>query len=285
MYCFGPLYGRFLPMQVYGPSGRTKQEGTAWFCEKLMEMTHWAADSFKIMPAGEGFGIEVHEFDWKDAGGVAYERNGVRIIHWPASHTKDGASAYQLDWNGLSFVYLGDGRPSQLAIKYGKDADILAMETFPELLSMTSGAMGIPEPVLRYAMDTFHSQNYAAGYIFREANVRMGVLTHGAFDIGWLPEVLAQTRVHYKGLIGLGMPDFATFNVTKDAIWRREGAVADFGGTRTEPPAPGAKPPGFPPNAREHIQEQSIRDNEIDPKRYYPEGTVPQLVTKFPGKK
>lgn len=51
VYCFGPLYGRFLPMQVYGPSGRTKQDGTAWFCEKLMEMTHWCADSFKTMEA------------------------------------------------------------------------------------------------------------------------------------------------------------------------------------------------------------------------------------------
>ena len=63
---------------------------------------------------GGGHDVDVTEFDFRDNGGVCYDENGAKIIHWQRSHAKDGASAYRLEWNGLRVVWTGDGRPSKL---------------------------------------------------------------------------------------------------------------------------------------------------------------------------
>jgi hypothetical protein len=37
-----------------------------------------------------------------------------------------------------------------------------------------------------------------------------------------------------------------------------------------------------PPTSREEIQNQGIRDSEIEPADYYPEGYHPELLTEWP---
>ena len=37
-----------------------------------------------------------------------------------------------------------------------------------------------------------------------------------------------------------------------------------------------------PPHAREDIQEPFVREQEIDPKKYYPKGYHPELLTDWP---
>ena len=64
-------------------------------------MLGWHRDAFSVFPVGQGHDIQVNEFDFRDNGGVVYEKNGVKVIHWQRSHAKDGASAYRLDWNGM----------------------------------------------------------------------------------------------------------------------------------------------------------------------------------------
>jgi hypothetical protein len=75
--------------------------------------------------------------------------------------------------------------------------------------------------------------------------------------------------------------------MTKDQIWVRDGVVAEYPNNK----APNADasiarygglvvPP--PPYQRPDLQEQFIRDREIDPARYYPEGYHPQLMTEWP---
>ena len=84
----------------------------------MKEMLAWHRESFDQSPIGKGFDMDVNEFDFRDDGGVAYEKNGVKITHWRQSHTEDGASAYRLDWNGMCVAFTGDGRPNSLTIKY-----------------------------------------------------------------------------------------------------------------------------------------------------------------------
>ena len=73
-------------------------------------------------------------------------------------------------------------------------------------------------------------------------------------------------------------------NVTKDQIWVREGVLPDF---------PNSKAPQFdfgngqlvvphPPTSREEIQNQQIRDQELDPDLYYPKGYKPELLEDWP---
>ena len=75
---------------------------------------------------------------------MIYDDNGVTVIHWQRSHAKDGASAYRLDWNGLCFVWTGDGRPSKLDEKYAKGCDVYVTELQTELVEISSGVQGVP---------------------------------------------------------------------------------------------------------------------------------------------
>ena len=81
-----------------------------------------------------------------------------------------------------------------------------------------------------------------------------------------------------------GAPDGVVVNVAKDRIWVREGIIPKF---------PNSRAPQFdftnaqlvvphPPTSREKIQEQFVRDHEIDPKLYYPPGYQPGLLPVWP---
>lgn len=52
--------------------------------------------------------------------------------------------------------------------------------------------------------------------------------------------------------------------------------VSLAGGWRLQLVAP------HPPHAREDIQEPFVREQEIDPKTYYPKGYYPELLEKWP---
>ena len=95
-------------------------------------MSHWHTDSFNSFPIGDGYEVEVNEFDFRDDNGICYDQDGCVIRHWRRSHTKDGASAYRLDWNGLSFVWTGDGKPDALTATLAKGVDAPQREGVPK---------------------------------------------------------------------------------------------------------------------------------------------------------
>ena len=68
------------------------------------------------------------EFDWQDDGGVIYGRNGAAVRHGRRIHNMCGSSAYRLDWNGLSFVWTGDGRPDELTVEMSQGVDVFVTE-------------------------------------------------------------------------------------------------------------------------------------------------------------
>ena len=106
-----------------------------------------------------------------------YEEDGVRVIHWQRSHAKDGASGYRLDWNGLCFVWTGDGRPSKLDAKYAEGCDVYVTEMQPELVEISSGVQGVPPFLGRYTIDTHHTPGYAAGYVANQVKPRLFLTT------------------------------------------------------------------------------------------------------------
>jgi hypothetical protein len=109
--------------------------------------------------------------------------------------------------------------------------------------------------------------------------------THMTFDPYLNEETVAEVREHWKGPYHFGAPDGIVVNMTKDNAWVREGILPDF---------PNARAPQFdladgsdfripmPKNQRKDIQQQEIRDLEIDPKLYYPEGYHPELMQEWP---
>ena len=168
LYAFAPWVGRWKPLRVHGPSGRTPKDGIGHMIEGMKMMTHWHTDSFNACPIGDGYEVEVNEFDFRDDNGICYDEDGVTIRHWQRSHTKDGASAYRLDWNGLSFVWTGDGRPDELSLELAKGVDVFVTEVQPDTANLQSLKFGMPPLMLMNTIDQAHSVHYAVGYMFEQ---------------------------------------------------------------------------------------------------------------------
>jgi ribonuclease Z len=279
------------PLRVTGPSGRTPELGTQGMVNGMKQMLTWHLEAFDACPIGDGYEVAVNEFDWKDENGICYEKNGVTIRHWRRSHAKDGASAYRLDWNGLSFVWTGDGRPDELTAKYAAGADVFVTESQPDLARINLYKYGLPEFLYNYTVDIHHTLTYAAGYLIKEVNPRCGMITHIAFDNDTLNETSADVRAHWDGLFLYGAPDVVVVNVTKDAIWHREAALPGFAGQSFPNPTvlfgdplPLATGKGIVPQPRlprEEQQEQLTRDLEIDPRKYYPPDVYREPLTRL----
>lgn len=285
LYMFGGWAGRWHnPLRIFGPSSNAPEFGTAAMVEGMKQMLAWHRRAFSVFPVGQGHDIEVNEFDYLDEGGVILDENGVKVTHWQRSHAMDGASAYRLDWNGLCFVWTGDGRPNMRDAKYAKGCDVYVTEQQPELVEISAGVQGVPPFLARYTIDTHHTPGYAAGYIANLVQPRMFLTTHMPFDPYLNEEAVAEIREHWKGPYHFGAPDGIVVNVTKDQIWVREGIIPDY---------PNNRAPQFnfdngqlvvpaPPFTREEIQNADVRATEIDPDLYYPEGYHPELLQDWP---
>ena len=285
LYMFGGWAGRWhKPLRVFGASGRSPQFGTKHMVQGMKQMLTWHRDAFSVFPVGQGHDVDVTEFDFRDNGGVVYDENGAKVIHWQRSHAKDGASAYRLDWNGLSVVWTGDGRPSLLDAEYAAGADVYITETQTELFAIGASVQGVPPFLARYTVDTHHTPGYAAGYVAKRANPRLFMTTHCPHDPYMNAETVAQIREHWKGPYHPGTPDGVVVNVTKDDIWVREGILPAYPNAR----APqqdfddGQLVVPHPPKKREEIQEPFIRDQEVPPEDYYPKGYAPELLFDWP---
>jgi ribonuclease Z len=74
-------------------------------------------------------------------------------------------------------------------------------------------------------------------------------------------------------------------NMTPDKIWVRDGVIADY--SNVAAPKFDIESQGglvIPPakHNRADIQQQSIRDAEIPPQKYYPEGYAPEAILEWP---
>ena len=174
-----------------------------------------------------------------------------------------------------------DGRPDQLTAEFAKGADVFVTECQPDTAALVEKKMGLPQMIGMNTIDTAHTPHYAVGYLINEVQPRLGMITHMAFDANLVPEILAGIRVHYNGLFQFGCPDAVVVNVTKDAVWTRIAAVADdalparpakseamdlfdLGPTHLSIDFPDTK------HTPMDVQEQYVRDLEIDPHLYYP---------------
>ncbi len=280
----------WLPLRVHGPSGRTPELGTQAMVDGMKQMLKWHLEAFDVFPIGDGYDVQVNEFDWKDENGICYDEDGVVIRHWRRSHAKDGATGYRLDWNGLSFVWTGDGRPDELTVKYSKGVDVFVTELELDTGKLIEMKYGLPDWLYNYTIDTHHTPHYATGYMINEIQPRAGMVTHFPYEEDLVAEAIAGIRAHWKGLFLWGAPDGVVINVTKDAIWSRKAAIPESTGQNPPPfnllVGDGPLPKEFevpqPRSSRAEQQEQYTRDNEIDPKKYIPEDVYRDPLVKLP---
>lgn len=287
----------YKPLRVHGPSGRTPELGTKAMVAGMKQMLKWHLEAFDVCPIGDGYEVEVNEFDWKDENGVCYDKDGVVVRHWRRSHAKDGASAYRLEWNGLSMVWTGDGRPDELTAKYSKGVDVFITEGQMDAMNLMAIKYGMPAELSAYTLDTHHTPMYAGGLLMKEIAPRIAMCCHMEFDDVTMMESLAEVRVHYDGLFVYGGPDVMVANVTKDAVWCRKALLPDHVGVNMPTLEQMARVYGWDPERmprslelprprlpREEQQEQQTRDSEVDPKEYYPADILPMrpIINKWP---
>ena len=293
LYAFSPWVGRWKPLRVHGPSGRTPQDGIAHMIEGMKMMTHWHTDSFNACPIGDGYEVVVNEFDHRDDNGICYDEDGVTIRHWRRSHTKDGASAYRLDWNGLSFVWTGDGRPDELSVELSQGVDVFVTEVQPDTGNLQSLKFGMPPVMLNNTIDQAHSVHYAVGYMFEQIQPRLAMVTHLSFDEELIPEIVAGIRHHYSGLFQFGAPDVVVVNVDKDSVWTRKAVIPDAGNMARPTPREAAQlydlsPTNLSvtfPTPRHRVADvldQEVWDRQIDPRKYYPTDLYREPEPNFP---
>ncbi|MDD5319449.1 MAG: guanitoxin biosynthesis MBL fold metallo-hydrolase GntH [Methylococcales bacterium] len=283
LWQFAPFNGRWTPLRVIGPSGRTPELGTKAMCEHLKKMGAWTALFFTGMPMADGYEIEVAEFDYRDDGGVCYDKDGVKVTHWRRSHGADGASAYRLDWNGLSFVWTGDGKPDQLTAKYAKGVDVFVTEMAIDMVNLWALKQGVAPLMGAMTIDNYHTPHYAVGYLANLIQPRLAMACHVSYDRDLIGEMVAGVRTHYKGLFAFGV-DHTVVNVTKDHVWIREAALPET--TNTARPSLewmiqnnfGGKLPAEISGKNPILanQEQAVRDLEIDPALFTPKDQMRQ---------
>ena len=287
---FSAWSGRYVPLRVHGPSGRTSELGVQGMVDGMKQMLRWHLEAFDQFPIGDGYEVDVNEFDWKDENGVCFDRNGATVRHWRRSHAKDGASAYRLDWNGLSFVWTGDGRPDELTAKYAAGVDVFVTEMQADTGNLMQEKYGLPLWLYNYTIDTHHTPHYAAGYLMKQVQPRIAMATHVEYEEDLLGEMIAGIRVHYDGFFAFGAPDVMVVNVTKDAIWLRMAALPGMTGSRIPDfrkvlgvaDVPEELELPRPRRRREEQQEQLTRDLEIDPGLYYPDDVKREPLTLLP---
>jgi len=216
---------------------------------------------------------------------VCYDKDGVKVTHWRRSHTVDGASAFRLDWNGLSFVWTGDGKPDQLTAKYAKGVDVFVTELAIDLVNLWALKQGVSPFIGAWTIDNFHTPHYGVGYLANLVQPRLAMATHVSFDRELIGEMMAGVRMHYKGLFAFGI-DHTVVNVTKDRIWIREAALPDSTNI-VRPDLQWLVHNQFDDHIPSEItfrntiaenQEQSIRDLEIDPTLFTPKDQVRQYA-------
>ena len=236
------------------------EEGTVAMIKGMEQMYKWHVDAFKTFPTGDGYVVRVHQFDHRKENELCYEETDddpeqtVKVYHWPRIHGKDGASGYRLEWTfpdesdplqskTLRFVWTGDGRPDEVTVEcasvpsegnpkglLSEPVDILVSECQTDLPNLLGLKYGLPPALYEYTIDTHHTVHYAVGDLINRCNPRMGMICHSEYDPDTVNELLAGIRYHWQGMFALGIPDGIVVNVTKDAIWRREAAVPEYGG-------------------------------------------------------
>jgi hypothetical protein len=150
-----------------------------------------------------------------------------------------------------------------------KGVDVFVTELQLNLGRLYQVRSGVPEQISNMTIDGVHTDHYAAGYMIKQVNPRIGMVTHTGYDSDLLGEALAGVQAHWDGLFAFGAPDGVVVNVTEDAIWNRRAPLPEAANARPAPDGPPA------PKAKltvDKLVDKRTRSTEIDAASYTPDG-------------
>jgi ribonuclease Z len=215
----GWIGGRYVPLEVWGPSGARPELGTQTMIDGIRTAWQWDIETRSGILPDEGGQIIAHEFDYKTVQ-VVYDRNGVKVTAFPAIHIMDGPVSYRLDWNGRSFVFGGDSFPNKWFVEHAQNADLVVHESFftPEQWMRVAS---FPYKKAYWVTSKIHTPPEGFGKIMSAVKPRMAVAYHywNHRDIEF--EMHEKIRTTYDGPLTMAK-DMTVWNVTADHIETRQ---------------------------------------------------------------
>lgn len=177
LWLTGWLFGRKVPMNVYGP------EGTVAMMKNFEAAYDWDIRYRTIV----GVHKRGSELLATDVGpGVFFDKGGLKITAFDVEHLPinvetgeelglEGATlGYRIDYRGRSVLFSGDTRstPSTQIIPMGQDLDVLIHET------QVPAPGDSPEAKLANVSLSVHSTPAQVAYVFEKTRPRLGVYSH-----------------------------------------------------------------------------------------------------------
>jgi ribonuclease Z len=244
LWAGGWTSGRPGPLRLWGPSGQTKEMGTAYAVAGFMQANNWdyQTRAFKITPIAGN--IEVTEFDYRQENVVVYQENDITVRSFPAIHTGDGPVSFAIEYAGLKLVFAGDTTPNLWFVKYTKDADFVIHEAFANPARYVEIMNQPPQLSWRMCCE-FHTSGPSFGKIMSTIKPRHAVAYHHQEELA--PDIQAAIRTTYDGPLSMAT-DLMVWNITKDKVTERMAIVtrranAVEGPTPQPPPEAGRADP------------------------------------------
>lgn len=219
----GHGFGRYKPLEIWGPDGATPELGTAHMTKSLRELANWHIESKRGITVTTGAEIIPHEFDATLDNQLVYDENGVKIYAYPVIHLLHGAVGYRLEWNGLSFSYAGDTMPSTYVAKNSENVDVFAHECFITA-DQFAEKMGFSPEVAENIINDAHTTPQMLGEVFSLARPKLGVPDHIFVNDDTIEPIYSELTSAYDGPIVIAQ-DLMVINVTPEQITTR---MADY---------------------------------------------------------
>jgi ribonuclease Z len=242
LWAGGWTAGRTGPLRIWGPTGATKDMGTAYAVDHFKKTFNWDAKTRNFVLSPKPGEIIVKEFDYKAVNAVVYQENGATIRSIPAIHAGDGPVSFILEYAGLKVVIGGDTFPNKWFIKYAANADLAIHETFltpPDLVKFygqsPGQALGVGTQI--------HTSPQAFGKVMSTIKPRHAVGYHFFNEQGTHDDILRGVLQTYSGPLSLAV-DNMVWNISKEKIVERMVVSPDQAWSvagPNKPPTPPAK--------------------------------------------
>jgi ribonuclease Z len=244
LWAGGWTAGRPNALRVWGPSGATKEMGTAYAMEHFLKFVNWdkMTREYKITPVpGQ---VETTEFDYKVPDQVVYKENGVKIRSYPAIHTGDGPVSYLFEYAGMKVFFSGDTVPNKWFVRYGEGVDLAIHEAFQSPQQLVDFYNQPPQLAWRACCE-FHTSPESFGKIMSTIKPRHAVAFHFFNDEGTRYGIYDGIRATYDGPLSMAI-DMMVWNITKESITERMAISPDDAwsvpGTARQPPPERGRP-------------------------------------------
>ena len=177
LWLTGWLFGRKVPMNVYGP------EGTAAMMRNFRAAYDWDIRYRTVVGVHEE-GSQLLATDIEP--GVFFDKGGLKITAFNVEHMPidvetgeslglEGATlGYRIDYRGRSVLFSGDTRSTANSeiIDVGKGVDVLIHET------QVPAPGDSPEAILANVSLVVHSTPEQVAHVFEQTQPRLGVYSH-----------------------------------------------------------------------------------------------------------